>query len=126
MTDLDPVLRDYFEALNNIDRAAFVDCFAPDAVLQDPYGGPLLEGESGLNKFFDGMERTWSEFEMTPGTAYRSGNRVAVNWTTTATARSGKTANFDGVNVFELADDGSIAQLQGYWDIKAMLSQIRE
>ena len=115
----------YFAALNNLDRAAYVDCFTPEATLQDPYGGRVLQGEAGLHKFFDGMERTWQSFQMTPGEMYPAGERVAVPWQATATAKSGKTARFAGVNVYTLAADGRISQLEGYWDFKAMVAQIQ-
>ncbi len=63
---------------------------------------------------------------MTPEGAYRSGNRVAVPWTASGTAKNGKTADFAGVNVFSLDDDGRIQQLEGYWDYKAMAAQLKE
>jgi steroid delta-isomerase-like uncharacterized protein len=125
MSELDPAIAAYFDALNNLDRAAYVASFSPDAMLRDPYGGPVLEGEGGLNKFFDGVERTWSEFKMEPEAAYKSGDRVAVPWHTTATNKAGKTADFAGVNVFGLDDDGRIKQLDGYWDFKAMMAQLQ-
>ncbi len=114
----------YFAALNAIDRDAYVACFAEDALLQDPYGGRPLQGTAGLHKFMDGMERTWASFQMTPGDAFAAGDRVAVAWRCTATAKSGKTANFAGIDVFTLSADGLIVQLDGYWDFKAMAAQI--
>lgn len=117
-------ISDYFAALNSLDREAYVACFTEDALLRDPYGGPVLTGTAGLNKFFDGMERTWQRFQMTPGDAYPAGDRVAVPWEAVATAGNGKEARFAGVNVFTLRDD-KISQLDGYWDFKAMVAQIR-
>lgn len=114
----------YFEALNNIDREAYLACFSNDATVQDPYGGRAFQGQEGLNKWFNGLERTWVRFAMTPGKAHRAGNRVAVPWTAEATAKSGKEAAFDGINVFTLGEDGRIAALEGYWDAAAMMAQI--
>lgn len=125
MTDLSPTLRNYFDALSNIDRDLYVACFTEDAVVRDPYGGPVYEGTDGLHKFFDGMERTWSEFSMKPRATYSGGDRVAIPWTTVAQAKNGKRAEFSGVNVFVLAEDGLIREMNGYWDFKGMLAQIR-
>lgn len=125
-TDLPDSVRSYFDALNSIDRSAFLSCFAPQATVRDPYGGPELLGQDGLNKFFDGMERTWREFSMEPQATYKGGDRLAVPWATSAVAKSGKPAQFSGVNVFTLGEDGQIRELNAYWDFKAMLSQIRE
>jgi steroid Delta-isomerase len=117
-------IENYRAALNGIDRAAYLACFTTDALLQDPYGGRPLQGVDGLNKFFTGMERAWASFEMTFGEPYLGGNRVAVSWSVTAVAKSGKTANFSGINLFTLNDDGLISQLDGYWDAAAMMAQL--
>lgn len=114
----------YFAALNGLDREAYLACFAENALLQDPYGGRPLQGTTGLHKFMDGMERTWASFQMTPGDAHAAGDRVAIPWRCTAVAKSGKTAHFAGVNVFTIDESGLISQLDGYWDFKAMVSQI--
>ncbi|MCA9935460.1 MAG: nuclear transport factor 2 family protein [Ardenticatenaceae bacterium] len=118
------ILDNYFAALTAIDRDAYVACFAEDAVVLDPYGGRPFQGTTGLHKFMDGMERTWDSFQMTPGESYAAGDRTAVSWHCTATAKSGKIANFAGIDVFTLTEDGLISQLEGYWDFKAMLAQI--
>jgi steroid Delta-isomerase len=114
----------YRAALNNIDRAAYLACFSEDALLQDPYGGRPLEGVEGLGKFFNGMERAWQSFNMTFGEPYIGGDRVAVSWNVTAVAKSGKEANFSGINLFVINDDGLISQLDGYWDAAAMMAQL--
>lgn len=116
----------YFRALSDLDRDAYLDSFSSDAVLRDPYGGPERRGTPGLNAFFDGMEKTWESFEMVPEGAHRSGNRVAVPWTASGTARNGKTADFAGVNVFSLDDEGRIEQLESYWDYEEMAAQLKE
>ncbi len=117
-------ISEYFAALNNLDRARYLACFAEGAALSDPYGGPLLEGHAGLNKFFDGMERTWQSFDMQPTDAFAAADRVAVPWKAEAVALSGKQAHFAGVNVFTL-DGDKISRLVGYWDFRAMVAQIK-
>lgn len=124
VTMTDSTISDYFAALNNLNREAYVACFTIDAILRDPYGGRTLEGEEGLHKFFNGMERTWDNFQIAPGDWYPAGDRVAVPWQARATAKSGKIAEFAGVNIYTLAEDGKIKQLDGYWDFKAMVAQI--
>jgi steroid delta-isomerase len=118
------IIYDYFQALNAMDREAYLACFAQNAIVLDPYGGRPLQGPDGLNKFMAGMERTWSEFTMMPGELFVAGDRVATSWTTKATAKSGKTAEFSGINIFSLDEAGLISRLEGYWNFKAMLAQI--
>jgi steroid delta-isomerase-like uncharacterized protein len=114
----------YFRALSQIDRAAYLACFTTDAVVQDPYGGRTFEGHDGLNRWFNGLERTWESFAMTPGESFTSGDRVAVTWTAAATSRTGKNARFAGINVFTLDGEGQISRLEGYWDVAATMAQI--
>lgn len=115
----------YLAAVNSLDRTAYLACFSPEAVVLDPYGGRPSQGQEGLNKFFNGMERTWASFTMTAGRSYVSGNRVAFAWSVRATAKSGKTADFEGINVLTVGEDGLVTQLEGYWDMGAMIAQIK-
>ncbi len=124
MTTIPSAIEQYRQALNSLDRAAYHAAFTADAVVLDPYGGRPLEGSSGLDKFFNGMERTWATFTMTYDLAYASGDRVAVTWQVEAAAKSGKGAMFAGINVFTLDESGLISRLEGYWDARAMMAQL--
>jgi ketosteroid isomerase-like protein len=114
----------YFHALNKIDRQAFMACFTEEAQIFDPYGSRMVEGKPGLNRWFDGMEKTWSEFSIKPGEYYIAGERCAVEWAATATAQSGKQAQFKGIDVFTVSETGLISSLEAYWDAAEMMSQI--
>jgi steroid delta-isomerase-like uncharacterized protein len=114
----------YFSALNQLDRRAYLEAFAEDVVVMDPYGGRAFEGHEGLNKFFNGLERTWESFQMVPQEYYISGDRAAVKWQTEASAKSGKSARFAGINIFTINEEGLISRLEGYWDAAAMMAQI--
>lgn len=114
----------YFSALRAMDRAAYLDAFSAGAELHDPYGGRPFIGTEGLDKWFNGLERTWTGFDIQPGEYFVSGDRVAVPWTATAEAKNGKEAHFAGINVFTVGEDGRLDRLEGYWDLQAMLGQI--
>ncbi len=118
-------IENYRLALNRLDRAAYLACFTADAAVLDPYGPRVLTGVAGLNKFFDGMERTWTVFQMSFGETFASADRVALSWQVEAAAKNGKAARFTGINVFTLAEDGLISRLEGYWDFKAMAAQLQ-
>ena len=124
MTTNPSAIEQYRQALNSLDRAAYHAAFTAEAVVLDPYGGRPLEGSTGLDKFFSGLERTWVAFTMMYGEAYASGDRVAVNWQVEAEAKSGKRVIFAGINVFTLDQSGLISRLEGYWDARAMMSQL--
>ena len=125
MTDLIRSASDkYFAAVSGLDRAGYLACFAPDAVVHDPYGGRAWQGHEGLAKFFGGMERTWASFTMAAVESYVSGNRLATTWTAQGVSKNDKTAQFAGINVFTVNEEGLITQLEAYWDFKAMVAQI--
>lgn len=124
MTTIVSAIEQYRQALNSLDRAAYHSAFAAGAVVLDPYGGRPLEGTAGLDRFFNGLERTWTAFTMTYGAAYASGDRVAVNWQVEAVSIAEKAAAFAGINVFTLDDSGLITRLEGYWDARAMMAQL--
>lgn len=115
----------YAEALGNLDRGAYLDLFAEDAVVVDPYGGRPFVGEVGLNMFFNGFESTWESFEMLLGEPYAAGDRVAVAWTTHARSKAGVRVEFSGINLFTINEDGQISRLEGYWDMPAMIGMLR-
>lgn len=114
----------YFRALSELDRDAYLGCFGGEAELRDPYGGELFIGREGLAKWFKGMEQTWQEFSIRPVYQTKSGDRLAVQWEATGRARSGKKAQFSGINIFTVDHEGLISHLEGYWDFRSMLAQI--
>lgn len=114
----------YFKALCELDRDAYLSCFTTKAELRDPYGGEPFMGPDGLAKWFKGMERTWQEFSIKPVLQFKSGSRIAVQWEAQGRAKSGKNAQFYGINVFTLDDEGLISHLEGYWDFQLMVAQI--
>lgn len=49
----------YFAALQKIDLDAYITCFSKDAEVHDPYGSRPFVERSGLEKWFQGLDRTW-------------------------------------------------------------------
>ena len=115
----------YFAALSHINRNDFLSCFADEAVLHDPYGSKPFVGRVGLGKWFDSFERTWTEFSIEAEESHNSGDGTAVKWAATGTTHSAKKANFSGIDVFLLNENGLISRMDGYWDAPAMMAQIR-
>ena len=114
----------YFHALNKIDRQVFLACFSDNAQVLDPYGARMVEGIDGLNRWFSGMENTWSEFSIQSNEYYVSGDRCAVEWEARATAKTGNQARFKGINIFTISESGLVSRLEAYWDAAEMMTQI--
>jgi ketosteroid isomerase-like protein len=50
------LLERYCRAMNSREREAWLDCFADDAVQEDPVGTPPHEGREAIGRFFDANE----------------------------------------------------------------------
>jgi steroid delta-isomerase-like uncharacterized protein len=114
----------YFAALKKIELDAYVACFSENAEVHDPYGSRPFVGHDGLEKWFQGFDRTWQSFDIEPLISFNGGDRIAVQWQTKATSKSGKSATFEGINVFTINEDGLIARQESYWDMSDMIAQI--
>lgn len=115
----------YFAALAALDEDAFVAAFAPDAVSYDPVGADPSEGEAGLRRFFSGITRTFQEMVLTPDASFHAGGQVAVKWNGRGTSHDGVRVEYEGIDVFEVDDEGRITRLWAYWDPRELFGQLK-
>ena len=114
---------DYFAAVTGPDAAVLTALFADEAEIEDPVGAPPLVGPGGMAVFHKRLHRAWQSLVMTPSAPYVRGNRAAVRWTASGMSAAGKAIAFEGINVFEVGDDGRIARLQAFWDFESVVAQ---
>lgn len=120
------IAENYVKALNTFDEAAYLALFTDNAVVNDPYGTAEFLGEEGLKRFFKGLTDTWRYFEMRADKFYPGdGNRLAVRWSVSATAKNGKAVEFSGVSVFYFSAE-KISGLDAYWHFRTVMKEIRE
>ena len=55
---------------------------------------------------------------------FYAGSGAAARWSATASAQSGTSADFAGITVFEVDQDGRIQTVMSYWDPAAVLIQL--
>jgi steroid delta-isomerase len=53
-----------------------------------------------------------------------AGNGAAVKWTGRGTSTNGKEVKFEGIDVFEVAEDGKIQNVWAYWNPAEMIAQL--
>ncbi|GIH77086.1 nuclear transport factor 2 family protein [Planobispora longispora] len=118
------------EAVGAGDRAAWLACYAPDAVLHDPVGGsPLDPGGNGL-KGREDLERFWEltvapndvRFDVTA--VHPAGDEAAVTASVAIRFPGGARADYDGVFVYRVGGDGRIVSVRAYWDLRRVLSAL--
>lgn len=123
--DVEAVTRAYFAALRGGAREAWLDNFAPDATLADPVDAPPVRGREGLAGFWRQMTKLFARVELIEGDLFVAGRRAAATWTGRNTTHDGKVALFAGITTFEVDDAGKLRAVQGFWDARAMLRQLR-
>ena len=97
------------------DRAAWLELFTPDALLEDPVGGGQHRGIDAITEFYDSTISKVESFDYEIERAYVCGSEAAVVIRFEIVA-AGMTLNMDAVNIYEASDDGRLQSLRSWWD----------
>ena len=116
---------DYFAATRAMDANAWVSTFAEDAISHDPVGAPPMAGHAALRQFFEGIVGAFETVGLFEDQVFTSGNEAAVKWTGRGTGKNGREVTFEGIDVFEINDEGKIQTVRGYWNPAAMMAELQ-
>jgi ketosteroid isomerase-like protein len=114
----------YFAGIRNNDKDGWLSHFASDGVAHDPVGAPPHEGQEGLSKFFDGMNKMFASVSLVEDAVFIAGNEAAVSWQGEIIGKNGRTVTFAGINTFVIDEEGKINLLKAYWSPGAMLKEL--
>lgn len=114
----------YFAALRAMDKQAWVNTFAEDAVTYDPVGAPPTKGHEKLGEFFETVTAAFKEVGLTEDLVFIAGNGAAVKWTGRGKSKQGRDVRFEGIDVFEVNEAGKIQVLHAYWNPAEMVAQL--
>ncbi len=117
-------IRAYFKAIRDMNEEAWVGTFAPDAVSNDPVGAPPIVGHDKLAEFFQSIASAFDKVGLTEDQVFIAGNGAAVKWTGRGTSKQGKDVHFEGIDVFEINENGKIQRLYAYWNPAEMVAQL--
>ncbi|MEP6920783.1 MAG: nuclear transport factor 2 family protein [bacterium] len=117
-------IREYFAALRAMDRQAWVNTFAVDAISHDPVGALPIEGHESLGQFFDSVTGAFKEVGLTENDIFIAGNGAAVKWTGIGISKQGRKVRFEGIDVLDINEDGKIQTLRAYWNPAEMMGQL--
>lgn len=116
----------YFNAINHLDAAAWVACFAPEGHVEDPVGSAPLRGEAALRAFFGGLAGLFERVRMTPEEVFTVGAHTAVHWRGIGLGKNGRAVHFEGIDVFRFDAQGRVLSVKGYWDSAAVVAELSE
>ena len=114
----------YFKALRDMDQQAWVNTFEADAISYDPVGAPPTKGHEKLGEFFQTITAAFKEFGLTEDQVFIAGNGAAVKWTGRGVSKEGRKVHFEGIDVFEVNQDGKIQNIWAYWNPAEMIAQL--
>lgn len=123
--------RRWFEEVwNKGRREAISEMLAPDGVIHD--GGLDAVGPEGFYPFFDRINATFSEMQVTVCHTLAEGDQICVRWLCTGKhtgsglgiPATGKTTRITGISIFRVADGKAIEAWQN-WDMLGLMEQIR-
>jgi steroid delta-isomerase len=78
-----------------------------------------------LRQFLAGVLGAFEKIAMTQDHVFQSGNRVAVKFTGRGTGKNGRQVTFEGIDVFEINQEGKIQTMWGYWNPAALMAQLQ-
>ncbi len=119
------VVAGYFTAIGKKDPDAWIACFAEQGTSYEPGAPHPLRGHAALRQFLVEVLEAFEKIAMTQDHVFQSGNRVAVKFTGRGTGKNGRQVLFEGIDVFEINENGKIQTMWGYWNPAAMMAQLQ-
>jgi steroid Delta-isomerase len=117
-------VRAYFLAIRAMDAESYANTFAEDGTTFDPEGTPAITGRPALSEFLASICKNFKSVSLDEDSVFVAGNGAAVKWTGRGTSASGKAVNFEGIDVFEMNEDGKIKTVHAYWNPAEMIAQL--
>lgn len=109
------------------DKEAWIACFAPDALLEDPVGPSMFDesgqghrGHDAIRAFYDKTIATLDRIEFHLERSHAGGDRCANVGRIVNTMPDGSTVTVTGVFVYRVGDDGLVTHLQAFWQMDQM------
>ena len=112
------------------DRAAWIDLFADDAVVQDPVGVSPLDSSGGGHRGKEAIGRFWDmviapgNVEMIVRESYPAGDECANVVTIVNRMPGGIEISTETVICYRVDARGKIASLKAYWEFEKVAAQL--
>lgn len=110
------------------DREAWIDCFAPDALIEDPVGPSVLDesgeghrGHDAIRSFWDTSISSMQSIEFLVERSHAGGDRCANVGRIRNVLGDGSTVVVTGVFVYRVDDAGLVTHLQAFWQFDQMV-----
>jgi steroid delta-isomerase len=115
-------ITNYFAVNNALDVERFVNAFAADAAMYNVAEISPITGYDAIRQAAQQMLTPYSELNATINRVFISGDGAAVFYTAYLTAKNGRTATVEGIDVFEINSEGKIQTIRYYVDPTPVLA----
>lgn len=119
------VVQQYFATIGKMDADAWAACFAENGTSHEPGAPAPLGGHAALRQFMLGVLDLFQTVALTTDHVFVSDNRVAVKFTGRGRGKNGREVLVEGIDVFEINQEGTIQTVWGYWNPAAMMAQLQ-
>ncbi len=110
----------YVTAIQDRDRAAFIDLFTDDAVAWDPYPDSRFQGREGVVQWWDTIIAPVAKTAFHIQDLHICGDRGVMVWEITTSLDGESELQLSGVDVFTVTEDSKVSSLSAYWDPKRL------
>ncbi|WP_410583398.1 nuclear transport factor 2 family protein [Amycolatopsis sp. lyj-108] len=131
-----PARRAAFRSMTAVtagDKAAWLELFADDAVVEDPIGPSMFDeegkghhGHDGISAFWDKTIANVDRFQFTIRDSHAAGDEVANVGTITTYLPGGYRVDTDGVFVYRVREDGLIVSMRAFWETERAMATARK
>ena len=108
--EMKDVLRRYLDSFNAGDVEGILALFAPDAVVEDPYGNEPVVGLDDLRKFYEFAMTFESTLTLDAPVRASHGSAAAMALTSTS-----EVITIGAISVMEFDSDGRVTSIKAYW-----------
>lgn len=116
IADTEAAVAAYFKATQSMSVEQWVARFDNGAEVEDPVGGSILKTKEAIRAQGEQFMGGFQEVGLYPDFVQVSGNRASAKWTGRGVTKDNRQMEFEGINVWEFAQDGRVKKLTGYWN----------
>ena len=97
----------FLKAAESWDVGGYARFFSANAIKIDPYGSqPVMGRDAIVQRYQVKRVEKLKEWKIVPHDVFVSGNGVALRWTVSVWPKTGETAVYEGIDLFEFDEDG--------------------
>jgi steroid delta-isomerase len=109
----------YFAAMGALDSDRMAAVFAANGVLDYP-GRPTVHGQAAARAFYQGVVGAMTTARAVALEVFPADSGAAVKWQLEFTGKNGRTVRFDGINVYDINEQGEVERLRVYYDASVL------